>query len=334
MKTQVYNRFFNQEIWLKVNTDNKELLDDFLLELKQSKKSEQTIYQYSRDIMGIFCYVYEHLGNEYILNLAKKDFRKFSLYLTDGCGVSNARHNRLLSSLRSLLDFAEENDDDYVYDINMAKKVKTLSKDPVRSIMFLSDIQVLKLMNELIKREEFQKATLLMLAYDSAGRKGELAQVEKHSFYDSNKNNTNIVVGKGGKQFPLIYFHHTKECANLWLEQRGFDHIELLWVVDLEGNRRPADKHNVYDWFVVMKNLLSEIEEEEVNFSVHSLRHTSLQNYSDGTHYVCREGEQSQGIPIEKLKLLANHSDISTTSGYLKDNSISELENLFGINIT
>ena len=333
MKTQVYNRFFDQEKWNQVNSDNKELLDDFLLELKQSKKSDQTIYQYRRDLMGIFCYIYENLGNIYILELTKKDFRKFSLYLIEDCEVSNARHNRLLSSLRSLLDFAEENDDDYDYNINMAKKVKTLSKDPVREIIFLSDEQVLSLMNALIKKEEFQKATLLMLAYDSAGRKAELAQVEKHPFYDENKNNTNVVVGKGGKQFPLVYFNLTKKCAKLWLDQRGSDKIDLLWVVDLDGDRRPADKHNLYDWFVVMRNVLSEIEKEKVSFSVHSLRHTSLQNYSDGSHYVCREINQSGGIPIEKLKVLANHSDISTTSGYLKDNSISELENLFGIQI-
>ena len=333
MKTQVYNRFFDQEKWNMVNTDNKELLDDFLLELKQAKKSDQTIYQYSCDIRGILCYVYTNLNNQSVLNLTKKDFRKFSLYLIEDCEVSNARHNRLLSSLRSLLDFAEDNDDDYDYNVNMAKKVKTLSKDPVREIIFLTDEQVLKLMGTLIKREEFQKATLLMLAYDSAGRKAELAQVEKHSFYDETKNNTNIVIGKGGKQFPLVYFNLTKKCSKLWLEQRGNDKIDLLWVVDLEGDRRPADKHSLYDWFVNMRNLLSEIENEKGNFSVHSLRHTSLQNYSDGSHYVCKEMGQSGGIPIEKLKVLANHSDISTTSGYLKDNSISELENLFGIQI-
>jgi hypothetical protein len=39
----------------------------------------------------------------------------------------------------------------------------------------------------------------------------------------------------------------------------------------------------------------------------------------------------TNGFPIEKLKLIANHESISTTQGYLKDNSIEELAETFGI---
>jgi len=35
----IYNKFFDKEIYIKVNEDNKYLLEDFLLELKQNKKS-------------------------------------------------------------------------------------------------------------------------------------------------------------------------------------------------------------------------------------------------------------------------------------------------------
>ena len=53
---------------------------------------------------------------------------------------------------------------------------------------------------------------------------------------------------------------------------------------------------------------------------------------SNGTHHTCRENNLG-AIPLEKLKSIANHNDISTTAGYLKDNSKTELEELFNIKI-
>lgn len=331
MGKKVYNNFFDENIWKNVNQDNKDLLADFLLELKQLQRSEQTIYQYKRDIMGIFCYIYQHLDNKYILYLTKRDFRRYSLFLTQECQVSNARHNRLLSALRSMLDFAEESDDMYDYDINVAKKVGGLPKETVREVIFLSDTQILNLVDRLLEKGEYQKATLLALSYDSCGRKGELVQVEKYSFLNSKINNTNKVNGKGGKTFSLIYFNLTKRCAKLWLEERGEDGIDSMWLVGSNENLHAASRKNIYDWFLYMRDILEEIEGKKINFNVHSMRHSSLQNYSDGTHYICREKNGGIGFPIEKLKILANHSDISTTSNYLKDNSISELENMFDI---
>jgi integrase len=292
-----------------------------------------TIYQYSADLKGMLCFIARQLENKYILELNKRDFRKYSLYLTQNCNLSNARHNRLLSSLRSMLNFAEENDDEYNYDINVGKKVKGLPKETVREIFFLTDEQIIKLKDELIKRKEYQKATLLMLAYDSAGRKAELSQVEKYSFFDLNKNNTNKVIGKRRKIFSLIYFNFTKDCAKLWLDQRGNDNINSMWITGLENNRKSASSETIYEWFMHLRKLLSEIEGKEMDFNVHSLRHSSLENYSNGTHYVCQKLGMERGFPIEKLKLIANHTDISTTAGYLKDKSIDELAEMFNIKI-
>jgi len=332
MRDNIYNSFYNAEIYEKVNTDNKLLLDDYLLELKQNKKSAGTLNQYRSDIKGIFCYIYTKLNNKSILELTKRDFRSYSLYLTDECHVSSARHNRMLSALRSMLTFAE-NEDDYDYDNNVAKKVKGLGKDPVREIFFLTDKQIMKLKNELIQRKEYQKATLLLLAYDSAGRKNELDQCQKYSFMDKSKNNTNKVIGKRHKSFSLVYFSGTKECAKLWLEQRGEDDIDSLWVFGSGVKKRPADCDHLYGWFMEMRDLLVELEGGQNDFNVHSIRHSCLQNLSDGSHYICRELGMTEGFPIAKLKLIANHDNIDTTQHYLKDTSIDELAGMFHIKI-
>lgn len=328
----VYNKFFDIEIYNKVLKNNKDLLEDFLLELRQRKKSLSTIKQYENDLKIAFIYIYKNLENKYILDLNKRDFRRYSLYLTSECGVSSARHNRLMSSIRSMLDFAE-NEDEYEYENNVSKKVKGLVKESIREIFFLSNEQIIKLKEELLRRNDYQKATLLMLAYDSAARRGELSMVEKNSFYDESKNNTNKVIGKRRKVFSLIYFSGTKECAKLWLQQRGDDDIKSLWIIQKGNLKKQANSNNLYHWFVYIRNLLSEIEGKDMDFNPHSIRHSCLQNLSDGTHYVCKELGISGGFPVEKLRLLANHDDVSTTSSYLKNTTLDELEEMFNIKI-
>lgn len=43
--SHVYNNFFDPTTYAKVNPDNKELLDDYILELKQLQRSKETIKQ-------------------------------------------------------------------------------------------------------------------------------------------------------------------------------------------------------------------------------------------------------------------------------------------------
>ena len=53
---------------------------------------------------------------------------------------------------------------------------------------------------------------------------------------------------------------------------------------------------------------------------------------SDTGIYYCKKLGIEQ-IPLEKLKLIANHNSVETTAGYLQDKSTEVLEELFGIKI-
>jgi integrase len=329
---RVYNRIYDEDEWQLINPLNKELMDDYKAELKQNQKSKGTIYQYYSDWRIIMTYIYRKLQNKYILELTKRDFRRFSLWLTDELKVSNARHNRLMSALRSLLTYCEE-DDEIEYDNNAARKVKGLKKDPVRDIIFISNEQVMKLKGELIRREDYAKATLLMLVYDSAGRKNELFQVEKECFYDKNRNYTNTVVGKRGKKFPLLYFDATKECAELYLKQRGEDDLKEMWITGKDENKSPITVGTIYDWFIAMNNILEKLENRKIGFNVHSFRHSALENYSTGEHYMCKKLGKEDGFLLEDLQLVAHHDSSDITSSYLKDKSDERLQEMFGIKI-
>lgn len=323
----VYNRVYNEEDWKLVNKDNKNIMEDFLEEYRQQKKKKSTLDQYKNDIRIVLIYILKEINNKNLLELSKKDFRRFNLWCQDK-GMSASRVNRLMSAIRSMLTFCED-DDDYDYDQNVARKVKGLTKESVREIQFLTDEQVYLLREELRKREDYIKMLLLDLAYDSAGRRNELYQVEKEGLLE--RNNTNIVIGKRGKKFPLLYFSRTKESLELYLNQRGEDDIKSLWVVGKE-NKREVSYNTLYEWFVYMAKLLHELTGEDVPFNAHSLRHTSLENLSNGTHYLLKELGVEK-LELDKLKVFAHHENVNTTEGYLKDSSNNVLENTFGIKI-
>lgn len=339
MKKNVYNRIYNEKEWNEVNKFNKRLMEDFLLEMKSQKKKESSIRQYRNDIRILFLYVYRELDNKPISKLKKKHFRNYSLWLSEECGMSNARVSRLLSALRSMLEYAtnEEEWEDEGLEINYASKVKGLPKEKRRTIHFLTDLQIEKMYNYLVENKEYQKACFLSLLYDSSARRNEIYQVEKHNLLEGNT--TNIVTGKRGKQFPLLYFSRSKQAIKLWLDQRGEDDIDSLWVIGKGASRRKASYETLYAWVMYFRKVLEEVDGEFIEINAHTFRHSALENMSVGEHYICRElgtvkedgTIEPKKFDLQELKLLAHHSDLSTTDSYLKCKDTDILMSAFGL---
>lgn len=325
---RVYNRTVTKEDWERVNKLNKNLIDDFCIEMKSNKKKESTILQYRNDLRIICTYILRELDNKPILELNKKHFRNINLWFMNDLGLSSARCNRLMSSVRSMLTFAE-NDDDYDYDINFASKVKGLEKEAVRDIVFLSDEQIHKLRDALKEKQMYSHLLLLDLAYDSAGRRNECYQVLKEGLLE--RNNTNIVTGKRGKKFPLLYFDNTHESLKLYLEERGDDDIPSLWVTGKGDAKREISYNTLYYWVVQMAEMISEIEGKDIPFNPHSLRHSALENMKQGSHYMCKKLGKNEGFTLDELKFYAHHESVETTLNYLKKDDNNVLQKMFGI---
>jgi len=225
-----------------------------------------------------------------------------------------------------MLEFCAQDDDEYDYDINVMRSIKGLEKESVREIYFLTDEQIHQIIDYLVENKDYQKALYLSLSYDSAGRRAEVHQVKKTNFVEDNR--TNEVVGKRGKKFKLLYFSKTIEIAKLYLEDRGEDEIESLWITGKGESKKEASYETLYNWVMNFRNILHELTGEMIEFNPHSLRHSSLENYSNGSHSVLKElGEKK--LDIKVLKVLANHSSVDTTESYLKDKDQELLEEAF-----
>lgn len=169
------------------------------------------------------------------------------------------------------------------------------------------------------------------MGFDSAGRKNELFQVEKHGLLDGNK--TNVVIGKRGKKFPLVYLDDTKELIRKYLEWRGEDNIDSLWIKGSGENKEPISDPNVlYGRIVSISKILSEVRGEQCNIFTHTMRHSRLECLAQGTdERLLDENGQPRKYPLEQIQVFAHHSDVSTTQSYLKDHSEDTINSMFGI---
>ena len=322
-------RLFNEADWENVSDENRELYDDYILQLESEGKAAKTIKQYGFDLRAFFCYLVKEKHNKYILDLKRKDFRNFFLIL-QRAGTSAARTNRFQSSIRNLLEYACVSEDYPSYQTNEMAHIKGLQKEPVRDIVFLTDQQVNILIDELLKRKHYQKALWVSLAYDSAGRRAEIWQVTKEDFLE--KNQTNVVTGKRGKKFRLLYFERTKIIFKLWVQQRGDDDLDTLWVSTRGDHKTPLSYEATYSFVDELREILKIRTGEEIPVNPHAFRHSCLTNLSNGTHFVLREIGKDK-LDIRLLQTLAHHSDLSTTQNYIKDDSEEQLANALGIEL-
>lgn len=322
-----YTKLLDETKWDEVNEESKELLDDYILELEANGKSIKTIAQYRADIRGFLSWIQRNGKNKNILELKKRDFRNFFLKMSKE-GVSNARINRLQSSIRNLLAYAEGDEDIYEdYETNQMRNIKGLQKEPVRDIVFLEDEEITGLIDYLMDKGLYQKALYVSLSYDSAARRNEIHQVTKDGFLESNQ--TNLLIGKRGKKFNLIYFNRTKEIAKKYFEERGDDDIDSLWITGKGDKKRALSYDSLYGYAVSFRPIIKELFGKDIDLNSHSFRHTALENYGNGTHNVLKEMGKKE-LPIDVLKVIAHHESVSTTQSYLKNKDAELLAEAFG----
>ena len=321
----IYNMIYSKKKWEQVNKYNKNLLNDFILEMRSNKKKEGTINIYVSNIRIVFIYILEELDNKPIYKLKKKHFRNFMLWLQDK-NMSPARINNIFSALRTMLEYAS-NEEDYEdeLEINYASKVKGLQKEAVRDIVFLTDKEIEIIYKYLIKHKKYNQALFCAIMYDSAARRSEVFQLKRDDISEDAKVSKSYVVGKRGKKYRPIFHDRTREAYAKYMKTRK-DNSNELW---LSKDGEPITKATLYVWVRTWRNILKRETGEYKKFNPHSFRHSALENYSDGSHYYAKK--IGKKFNLETLQLLANHSDISTTQGYLKDKSEDLLLEEFGI---
>lgn len=327
----VYNKVYTPELWAKVNQENKDILEDWLQEYRQQKKAKSTIDAYFQNARFILIYILKEHKNKSILEMNKKDFRNMSLWLSEECGMSANRVNTIKSTINSMLTYCE-NDDEYEYDTNMAKKIKGLPKARVKTNednFFFTYKEFIQVRDILVEKGDLQNAVMWSIAFDSAGRRNEVYQIKKHGLLESNK--TNIVIGKRGKTFSLVYLNDTKELIRQYLEQRGDDNIDCLWYKGSGDNKSEVNKDALYTRILKCSDILSEVRGEKCNIFFHTCRHSRIECLLQGEDDRLKNPDgTNRKYTLDEVMVMAHHSDVSTTQSYAKDHSEDTIDDMFG----
>jgi integrase len=329
----VYNKIYTPEEYSLVNKINIDIAEDFIEEYTQRKIKKTTLAQYANDLRIVNLFVKRFCDNSSLLELNKRDFRKLSIWLNDELEMSSARTNRIMSACRSMLTYIEDSDEYSEYTNNIAKKVRGLPKSAVKTdedSFFMSFEQIMKIREELLKRGELQLCVLHMLLFDSGARRNEIAQVRKKGLINGNK--TNPVVGKRGKVFPLVYLDDTKELIKRWLEFRGNDDVESLFITGKGDNIRETSYETLYDWVMKIREIFSEIEGREINIFCHSYRHSRTECLLQGEDLRILDSEGNpRKFTLEQVQVFLHHENPATTQGYAKDHSEDLINEMFSI---
>ena len=118
------------------------------------------------------------------------------------------------------------------------------------------------------------------------------------------------------------------DIFDLYIEQRGIDNIDSLWITGKDENKRELGYDGLYNYALSFRSILEAKFEADIPLNSHSLRHTSLELYETGEHYALKYMGKDR-LDINTLRILANHEDISITQSYLRNKDNDLLEDLF-----
>lgn len=315
---------FTKERWSQAHEGNKQLMQQYIRSCKADKKRPRTIEQYECDLKFFITWNLLYNENMSVLDFKKKHFNEFKFFMIEERKASNARVNRLLSAIRRMMAYAEDDDDDYEdYIRNPAAKIKGLEKEPIKDNAFLSQEQIDILRSYLLEHKMYQYLCLLDILYDTGARVNEVLQVKDtetaHKGYLK-------VVCKGGKSEYILLHKRAKESLKLHLsvKEKG----EAFWI----GRSGPAkNTSTLRGWVKTMYKILVKLDSTTPWFTPHSFRHTFLQNTTDGTHYLCKI--IGRKLTMEEAQMLAHHKSIDMTKSYLKPQDNDMIFGLFGIKI-
>ena len=326
----------SNEDWLKCNEYNRNILDEFLLNSPQL--SDRTKAAYKSNLMIWFNWVREHLNNKAEHEIRSIDYMKFQNWIINlGHSSSDVANKRAaISSLNNyiVLYYA----DDFPTFRNfivpgMPKPEKSFvnEKNPPTKEEFFNIVEEMK------KRNDWQKVAYLLYTFDTGCRRAESVQLLKEvvnyipivkdkivvnengekeiktiKYYQSNPTRCKGR-GKTGKVRKLTFTEDTMEAIKKWLEMRGDDDCPYVFVSKHNGKYAQLSPTTLNKWATsVFSPILGR------RFHPHILRE------SRATVSVVEEGKN-----ISAVQRLLGHESSSTTEIYVIADLDEEIDELY-----
>ena len=292
------------------------LFDDFLLYIKTQNYSEDTVYNYERDL-ATFCLFLEQFGdpspirfenvtklviNQYKAYLASKDRLTSTRKEKDGIKLSSYSMNRMLSTLRSYLKYLVDVD----YKIPVAPEAVKLVKTEKKHAKVAEFADLVRLVESPVKLEKDSKIALrnrvmLEVLFSTGMRISELCKLRKSDIDGSGKI---FIMGKGKKERFVYLTPRAKRFLEAYLKIRR-DNLPALFIPYKGPNSGKMDKRISTNY---LQSKIKEYREKlriNVPTSAHSLRHGFATYLAE------------QGASPAAIQVLLGHESLNTTTRYV-----------------
>lgn len=285
--------------------------DDFLLNLQTANYSEETVYNYERDL-NVFSYFLNETGINFndinkttILNykayLHSRD-RKTAQELLSGKKLNSYSINRMMSSLRSYFKFLVDMDHPIPIPPESIKLIKTEKKHPQ-----IAELELIKKLIEspsLLEKNKvvaLRNRVMLEVLFSTGMRISELTNLKRAQIDQSGRI---FIRGKGKKERFVYLTGRAYKYLRKYLKARH-DTFPYLFIPYAGRNNQKKDKKISTNYLQERIKRYREYLGINVPTSAHSLRHGFAT-------YLAESGANPAAIQI-----LLGHESLNTTTRYV-----------------
>jgi integrase/recombinase XerD len=287
-------------------------LDDFLLHLQTNNYSDETVYNYERDLKTFEAFLEELKVDFNEVN--KKTILNYKAYLTsqDRKTAKNQKSqkklssysvNRILSSLRSYLRFLIDMDYTSPIPPEVVKLVKNPKKHP-RVAELEEIIKLIESPNQFEKNEriKLRNRTMLEMLFSTGMRISELINLKKSQI---DKTGRIFIMGKGKKERFVYLTPRAQKHLKEYLEIRGITKYPYLFIPFQGKNLHKKNKKISTNYLQAKVKRYRELLGLNIPVSCHSIRHAFAT-------YLAESGANPAAIQI-----LLGHESLDTTTRYV-----------------
>ncbi len=288
-------------------------LDDFLLNLQSNNYSEETIYNYERDLL-----VFQNFLNEINLSfegIDKKTILNYKAYLISQDRktpkiqkakkrLSSYSVNRMLSSLRSYLKFLIDLDYSVPISPTAIKLTKTIKKVP-RVSEFEETVKLIEspIQFEKNKVVALRNRAMLETLFSTGVRISELLNIKMS---DIDKTGRIFIKGKGKKERFVYLTPRAQRHIKKYLEIRGETESPYLFIPYRGKNVNLKAKKVSPNYLEEKVKKYRELLGLNIPITVHGIRHAFAT-------YLAESGASPAAIQI-----LLGHESLETTTRYVQ----------------
>lgn len=308
---------YDEEKLKNINPETLKLFQKYQIDMSIRDLSENSIYQYNRDLTQWFIFMYDNQFNLSVTECTDEDLEEY-YYWRKQQGNNVNRQKRVMSSISAFYKFLRKKKLITESPVEFIERPK--AGQPVTVQTYLTKEQVQLMREKLEEHGDIQLQAYAFLSLTTMGRVNAIASL-KWSQIDWTERIFSDVLEKEGKIVELSFSEETKGYLEQLVQYRKDKNIDdhgRVFLTPYVTEAEPISNATLHQWCKKIGNMI-----DVPTLHPHDFRHsyaTLLKN----------EG----GLALEDISIMLNHSGTDVTKKfYIKEDTrkVRQLKDAFKV---